>query len=284
MTREQPRLLVEEGIRHAGREGLEANAIALSLEQRRVSTDIARGLVGVLAVPPVSLMLVALFGAFAAVRGTRKGAWLAVCAAALLLALSTPLAAGLLLHSLDTRAWSEGRPVGASPPTAILVLGAETRNGPDGADAGPLTLERLRRAADLQRETGLPVLVTAGITTPGAPPLAELMKQTLEQSFGVPVRWVEPAARNTGDNAARSAAILAPEGISSVLLVTHPWHMRRALAEVRNAGLVAWPAPVRADRIPDGGPGDWMPRPDQLAMSWLALREWVGLLAQRMGL
>ena len=43
------------------------------------------------------------------------------------------------------------------------------------------------------------------------------------------------------------------------------------------------PAPVRAERIPDGRPSDWMPRPDHLAMSWFALREWVGLLAQRMG-
>ena len=132
--------------------------------------------------------------------------------------------------------------MGAPPPAAILVLGAETRTGPDGADVGPLTLERLRRAADLQRETGLPLLVTAGVTTRGAPPLAELMRQTLEESFRVPVRWVEPAARNTAENATRSAAILAPEGIASVLLVTHAWHMRRARAEVGRAGLVAWPA------------------------------------------
>jgi hypothetical protein len=40
---------------------------------------------------------------------------------------------------------------------------------------------------------------------------------------------------------------------------------------------------VRAERVPDGRPADWMPRPDHLAMSWFALREWVGLLAQRMG-
>ena len=137
-------------------------------------------------VPPVSLMLAVLLGGLATLRGTRIGAWVAVLAAALLLALSTPLVSGLLLLSLD----APSRPTGAPPPAAILVLGAETRTGPDGADVGPLTLERLRRAADLQRETGLPLLVTAGVTTPGAPPLAELMRQTLEESFRVPVRWV----------------------------------------------------------------------------------------------
>jgi uncharacterized SAM-binding protein YcdF (DUF218 family) len=244
-----------------------------------MSADLARGLVAALVVPPVSLMLAVLLGGLTVLRGARIGAWVVVLAAALLLALSTPLVSGLLLMSLD----SPAPPVGAPPPAAILVLGAETRTGPDGADVGPLTLERLRRAADLERETGLPLLVTAGTTTSGAPPLAELMRQTLEDSFRVPVRWVEPEARNTSQNAARSAAILAPEGIDSVLLVTHAWHMRRARAEVGRAGLVAWPAPVRAERIPDGRPGDWIPRPDHLAMSWFALREWVGVLAQRMG-
>lgn len=243
-----------------------------------MSADLARGLVGTLAVPPVSLMLAVMLGGLAALRGARIGAWVAALAGALLLALSTPLVSGLLLLSLDAPA----RPT-APPPAAILVLGAETRTGPDGADVGPLTLERLRRAADLQRETGLPLLVTAGVTAPGAPPLAELMRRTLEESFRVPVRWVEPVAHNTAENAARSAAILAPEGIASVLLVTHAWHMRRARAEVGRAGLVAWPAPVRAERIPDGRPNDWMPRPDHLAMSWFALREWTGLLAQRLG-
>jgi uncharacterized SAM-binding protein YcdF (DUF218 family) len=244
-----------------------------------MSVEFARGLVAALMVPPVSLMLAALLGGFAALRGARIGTMVAMLAAAVLLALSTPLVSGLLLVSLE----SPAQPVGAPPPAAILVLGAETRTGPDGADVGVLTLERLRRAADLQRQTGLPLLVTAGVTAPGAPPLALLMQHALEESFRVSVRWVEPAARNTAENATRSAAILAPEGIASALLVTHAWHMQRAQAEVARAGLVAWPAPVRAERIPNGRLGDWIPRPDHLAMSWFALREWVGLLAQRMG-
>jgi uncharacterized SAM-binding protein YcdF (DUF218 family) len=245
-----------------------------------MSTEFARGLVAALAVPPVSLMLAALFGGVASLRGARVGTWIAMLAAAFLLGLSTPLVSSLLLLSLEAPAQSTGERV----PAAILVLGAETSTGPDGADVGALTLERLRRAADLQRETDLPLLVTAGPTTAGAPPLAQLMKTALEGSFHVPVRWIEPTARNTAENATRSAAILAPEGIMSVLLVTHSWHMRRAQAEVQRAGFIAWPAPVRAERIPDGRPSDWIPRADRLAMSWFALREWAGLLAQKLGL
>jgi uncharacterized SAM-binding protein YcdF (DUF218 family) len=245
-----------------------------------MSADLARGLVAALAVPPVSLMLAALLGGLASLRGARVGTWIAMVATTLLLGLSTPLVSSLLLLSLETPTQSAH----ARPPAAILVLGAETSTGPDGADVGALTLERLRRAADLQRKTDLPLLVTAGPTATGAPPLAQLMKTALEHSFLVPVRWIEPAARNTAENATRSAAILAPEGVTSVLLVTHSWHMRRARAEVERTGLVAWPAPVRAERIPDGRPGDWLPRPDHLVMSWFALREWAGLLAQQLGL
>ena len=244
-----------------------------------MSADLARGLLAMLAVPPISLMLTALIGGLAVLRGARIGAWIVVFAAALLLALSTSLVSGLLMLSLD----SPELPTGAPLPTAIVVLGAETRTGPEGADIGPLTLERLRRAADLQRKTGLPLLVTAGVTTRDAPPLAELMRHTLEESFRVPVRWVEPAAHNTAGNAARSAAILAPEGVASVFVVTHAWHMRRARVEISRAGLVAWPIVVHAERIPDGRLTDWIPRPDQLMMSWFALREWTGILAQRLG-
>lgn len=245
-----------------------------------MTADLARGLVGTLVVPPISLVLAALVGGIAALRGLRVGGWLAVLASVALLFLATPLASGLLVHSLA----EEGDPTGSAPPAAILVLGAETLSGPAGADPGPLTLERLRRAADLHRETGLPVLVSAGQTTPGAPPLAALMRDTLEQSFRVPVRWVEPVAHNTMENAAFSADLLAADGIRAVLVVTHAWHMRRALAAARRAGLTAWPASVRADRVPTGNLGDWLPRPDHLVTSWLALREWVGLLAGRMGL
>ncbi|NDG51210.1 MAG: hypothetical protein EBY30_19755, partial [Rhodospirillales bacterium] len=39
-----------------------------------------------------------------------------------------------------------------------------------GARVGGLTLERLQEGAALQRRTGLPLLVTAGVLSPGDPP------------------------------------------------------------------------------------------------------------------
>lgn len=239
-----------------------------------------RGILGVLALPPVVLLLAALAGAALAWRGRRAGGAVAVLGIAAILLLATPMASGLLLASLEGAAPA----VPATTPGAIIVLGAEASNGPDGPDVGPLTLQRLRRAAALQRQTGLPLLVTGGPPGADTPPIAAAMRVALVQDFAVPVRWEEPAARNTGDNLRLAAAMLRQEGISTAYLVTHAWHMQRARLEAARAGLPVLPAAVPRPRRPDGRLTDWLPRADYLAMSWLALREWAGIAALEVGL
>jgi uncharacterized SAM-binding protein YcdF (DUF218 family) len=239
-----------------------------------------RGILGVLALPPVVLLLASLAGAALAWRGRRVGAAVALVGIITVLLLATPMASGLLLASLEKAAPA----VPAAAPGAIIILGAEASNGPDGPDVGPLTLERLRRGAALQRETGLPLLVTGGPPGSDAPPLAAAMRAALQQDFAVPVRWVEPAARNTGDNLRLAAAMLAKANIGAAYLVTHAWHMPRAQLEAARTGLPVVPAAVPRPRRPDGRLTDWLPRADYLAMSWLALREWGGLMALEVGL
>jgi uncharacterized SAM-binding protein YcdF (DUF218 family) len=253
---------------------------ALGVTETTPLVAAVRGLLGVLALPPISLLLAALMGAWLAWRGRCVGAAVAVLGIAATLLLATPMAAGLLLASLEGAA----PPVPAASPEAIIILSAEASNGPDGPNVGPLTLERLRRGAALQRETGLPLLLTGGPTGLDAPPLAATMRATLLQDFAVPVRWEEPAARNTGDNLRLAAAMLRQAGIGSAYLVTHAWHMPRAQLEAARVGLPVVPAAVSRPRRPDGRLTDWLPRADYLAMSWLALREWGGLAALKLGL
>ena len=106
-----------------------------------------RNLLGVFALPPIVLLLVALAGAVLAWRGRRAGGAVAVVCLAATLLLATPMVSGLLLASLE-----ETSPAGVGgAPEAIIILGAEANNGQDGPDVGPLTLERLRRGAALQR-------------------------------------------------------------------------------------------------------------------------------------
>jgi uncharacterized SAM-binding protein YcdF (DUF218 family) len=159
---------------------------------------------------------------------------------------------------------------------AIIILGAEMASGAADADIGPLTLERLRTGAALHRRLGLPILVTGGPLRPREPPIAELMARSLTEDFGTPARWTEDAARDTRDNAALAAAMLRGEGIRAAYLVTHAWHMPRAMEAFRRDGFAVIPAPVHRLRTPEGSARDWVPRPDHLAMTWYALREWLG--------
>ena len=228
------------------------------------------------ALPPVLLLLLAMLGGALAARGSRRAGLAAALAALAVLLLATPAVAGLLRWSLEREVAA-----GASaptPPAAIIVLGAELGHGASGPEPGRLSLMRLREGARLHRVTGLPLLVTGGIVSPGAPPLAQLMARSLAEDFHTPPRWIEPRATDTRDNAAFSTALLAASGIHAAYLVSHGWHLPRAQAAFHRAGLVVLPVAVEpaAPRPPAGS--DWLPRPDHLMDSWLALREWAGRL------
>jgi uncharacterized SAM-binding protein YcdF (DUF218 family) len=228
-----------------------------------------------LLLPPLVLVLGAALGGLLAWRGWRPGGLLVMALAALQLLLATPAVSGRLLESLE-------RGIGPVPPgapaaAAIIVLGAEGQATAEGLMPGPLTLERLRAGAALHRRTGLPLLVTAGVVVADTPPLAEAMARSLAEDFAVPVAWREKAARDTRENAALSVALLRGAGIEAAHLVTHAWHLPRAMEAFARLGFVVHPAPVNppAPARP-GGPWDWAPRADHLGTSWFALREWAG--------
>ena len=167
-------------------------------------------------------------------------------------------------------------------PDAIIVLAAEAARMVSGSEPGPLTLERLRATAQLSRHTGLPILVTGGPLAPDEAPIAELMAESLRNDFGVSAAWIESAARDTRDNAVLSAQLLRSAGIGSAYVVTHAWHMPRALEAFARSGFPVIAAPVRLSRVPEGRFSDWIPRPDHLAESWFMLREWAGILVYRL--
>ena len=63
------------------------------------------------------------------------------------------------------------------------------------------------------------------------------MAQSLTDDFRTPPRWVEAKSADTWENARFSADILRAEGITSVYVVTHAWHMRRAVLAFQGTGL-----------------------------------------------
>ncbi len=191
-----------------------------------------------------------------------------------LLLLSLPIVSQALLVSLEL-----GLPLAAppsDPPQAIVILSAEvehTRTAGAHVVVGPLTLQRLRAGAELQRRTHLPVLVSGGQLRADEPPIADLMAASLQHDFGVPVRWIEARSRNTRQNARDSAAILVPLHIHSVYVVTHAWHEHRALMEFRRLGLLPTAAPVQLDAVSF----NMLPQAEAWVHSYFALHEWIGL-------
>ncbi len=202
-------------------------------------------LVSAILLPPLNLLLVAALGLWLWHKRPLMARGLLTTSVILLWLFSTPYFAEALLHGL------EGEPyvIDTTKPQAdaIVVLGGGTYfHAPEyGADTvSKETLERLRFAAKLHRETGKPVLVTAGSPLGNNLSEAEQMKQVLEQEFKVPVHWVEGASDNTLENARLSRQLLKQAGIERIYLVTHAWHMPRALYSFQAVGFQVIPAPT----------------------------------------
>jgi uncharacterized SAM-binding protein YcdF (DUF218 family) len=51
-------------------------------------------------------------------------------------------------------------------------------------------------------------------------------------------------SRDTRENALRSFALLSPQGITRIALVTHDWHMQRSKMLFEAAGFQVLPAPM----------------------------------------
>ena len=220
--------------------------------------------------PPASPAVLALLLLLAGGRWARR---IAAILIALLVVLAIPVVAGSLLDSLAPPVAAPG-----PAPAAIVILSADAVHlpGADDLEPGLLTLDRLRAGAALQRRTGLPVLVSGG-QTHSQMSLAGMMTRSLRDDFGVTARWEEDRSQDTWENAADSAALLKPAGITRIYLVTHFWHMRRALVAFRAAGFDPVAAPVRAPYRPPLTIEDFLFRPSAWYTSYLAIHEWVGL-------
>jgi uncharacterized SAM-binding protein YcdF (DUF218 family) len=200
-----------------------------------------------LLLPPTPLLLLVLIGARAILwrRGigwllvllSVAGLWFSACGA-----VGEWLQRGLLSPpaALTSERITELRRAAAKPGVAIVVLGGgrEARAPEYGvASLSPLGLERLRYGLWLGRETGAPVMYSGGLghaAEPGATE-AEIAAAIAQREFIRPLRWTESRARDTRENAQFSTAMLADQGVTQLVLVTHGWHMPRALRAFREA-------------------------------------------------
>lgn len=236
-------------------------------------------LVSAALLPPLSLVIALATGLFFFRRRPRLAMSLILVSTCALYTLSTPWMGELLQSSLEIA--PPVRPEALAAAEAIVVLGGGRRlNSPEygGDTLNSTSLERLRYAARLHRASGLPILVTGGKPDGGSRAEGRIMRQVLEEEYGIPPQWVEDRARTTWDNAHFSAPLLEQAGIQRIALVTHAWHLRRAAPLFEAQGLTVIPAGTQFSSARMSSVFDLLPTPAGLRSSAFALHEWLGIL------
>ena len=136
---------------------------------------------------------------------------------------------------------------------AIVILGGGRQKGAldlpeyQYQNLSSQSMERLRAGARLAKESNLPILLTGG-----APDRADVkdlseamvMSMVLKQELGIEAKWLEEQSNTTQENALQSAKILNQEGIKTIYLVTHFWHIPRARVQFEKQGFTVIEAPM----------------------------------------
>ena len=106
------------------------------------------------------------------------------------------------------------------------------------------------------------------------------MGRIAAEEFGRPLQWREGSSRDTHENADFTVSMLAPQGVREIVVVTHGWHMPRALREFRAAAAKAGanaveirPAPMGLAPPAERAPLDWIPSGTGALRARAVLRE-----------
>ncbi len=128
----------------------------------------------------------------------------------------------------------------------ILVLGCSIYGAPPG-QASPCIRARADHAAALYRQGLAAHVITSGGAVEEETSEASVLAGVL-QADGVPAAAIrtEDQSRDTIQNIRNSRVILRAEGWQTVILVTEPYHIKRATLIARDAGLTVYPSPAVA--------------------------------------
>ena len=233
-----------------------------------------------LIMPPGGLIVILLFGFFL-VRGVLGRIFIFVGISVFAL-MSIPTVAEKLITGLESYPALQPEDLTETGADGILMLGAERYSwAPEygGDTVGSNSLQRLRYGAFLHRQTALPVYITGGSPPQEYPAVGRLMARVLEREYGIKAAGVEDRSQTTDENAAFSAEMLREDGIGRVLLVTHAWHMPRAVRAFERAGIETTPAPTyfaHREGEREGDYRDWLPSAAAFHISHFALHEYLG--------
>jgi uncharacterized SAM-binding protein YcdF (DUF218 family) len=152
------------------------------------------------------------------------------------------LAAGLLAW----RVYSFRNTTSDGPADAAVVLGAAVWT----REPSPVFKERINHAVNLYRNGRVRKLIfTGGQGNPGEPTEASAARDYALQS-GVPASdtLLEDKSHTTYENILNAKQLADAHGIRTVLIVSDPLHMKRAMTMARDVGLEAHPSPTPSTR------------------------------------
>ncbi|MBU3063004.1 YdcF family protein [Nocardia sp. NEAU-G5] len=170
-------------------------------------------------------------------RGSSSGRWvLRALAGGLLVAL-------VLVLGTAARVWQVARIDDDTHADAIVVLGAAQYDGTPSS----VFAARLGQASRLYDKGIAPLVITVGGKRPGDEYTEAAAGKNYLAGEGVPADRV--LAVETGSDTLESidavAAAMRARDLSSVVLVSDPWHSMRTRTMARDAGLRAWTSPTR---------------------------------------
>jgi uncharacterized SAM-binding protein YcdF (DUF218 family) len=163
---------------------------------------------------------------------------------------------------------------------AIVVLGGGVISYTDEYQNSSLfgnAIMRLRYAAFVQRQTGLPILAT-GRGLPDRISEAETMQHILANDYGITNVRTETTSKTTHENAINSAYLLKKNNMQRILLVTSSLHMNRAVELFTQQGLEVIPAPTDLYSNYDIDWRYFIPDGDALSNTRIVLHEYLGKL------
>ena len=242
-----------------------------------------------LVLPPAAPLLLALLGLLLALRKQTAGLLLALAGLALAWLLSCQaVAVWLAQNALPQYPALSVAGLKASGVQAIVVLGGGVQpEAPEygQAQSGPAAAMRLRYGAWLARQTGLPVAFAGGMGwgASAAQTLSEgeVARHEAQQHHGLSLRWVDAQSRDTAENASLLRPLLQKDGVQRIALVTHAWHMPRAVLAFERAGFTVLAAPMGFVLPSSNGLLQWLPSGVGLEASRVVLKEWLALRVAR---
>jgi uncharacterized SAM-binding protein YcdF (DUF218 family) len=169
--------------------------------------------------------------------------------------------------------------------SAIIVLGGGRENYAPEYGRSSLqfaSIERLRYGVWLSKETGLPLGFSGGIGWAQEDGMSEaaIAADIAKREFNHPVTLLDEISRDTHQNAVFTLRMLEANGITHVLLVTHGYHMRRAVRnfeEVSGGRIQIEAAPMGLARRVTDRRLDWLPTEQGFRQVHRASRELLGL-------